>query len=839
MTRIKGALLLFVAALMLMGVLPRSADAQGVTALVGLEARAGFGGRFRENMWMPLQVRLENNGDPLEGRLVVRPERSNAVTNTFSTPVSLPTGSRQTVPLYITMSSFGTAVTVELFDADNRLVTDVEIPVNSLTPRDRLYAVVSNAVSSSLSLTHVSGVDYLAAQVYWLPSDVPDRAAALLPVDAIVFSDIDSGLLSLAQRAALEDWVMRGGHLIVTGGIGWQATASGLLDLLPFEPTDGTVVNDIDGMATFSGFHEAASGGDYQAVSGSVREGAEVLAADSQGTPLVIRWPLGDGTVDYLTLDPGFAPLLGWAGLRDFWFTVLTTVDARPTWGGGFVSMATANSAMSVLPGVTALPEVLAMVLFLAAYIAVIGPLNYLILSRLNRKELAWITIPLCIVGFTVGAWLTGFNLRGSEAVLSRLNLVRVYQADDQAQVDQLIGVLVPRRGIYSLAVDDARLLRPISSRVSGSGAAAPVNVDIVQSGAFEASEFAVDASFVAGFTTSGTVDKPALTGSLSAAYVDSPVALRYRGTVRNDSDLTLESPLILVHGGLHRLDAALAPGEIRTVDFALPLADALVPPSPSVLETASGFAAASNPTYYYRRFGVRYSATQSITDILDVDSLTDTRVWGVARATDRETQELFRKRYFLETLLVDQFNAPSRGSGAYLLGWTTVPAASDTFTGAPAVTVDTTLYAVELALEPITSPRGATVYSDRFTWALIDREGFNNTPPYQMALFAEGSLAYRFTPLPDAVLGQVDGMTLILEHADGTLDETTVSLWDWRAAEWSAVAIDPDQTRFEIADAGRFVGPRNAVEVQIARRMDAGQLLIDRIGVEQRGRFD
>jgi hypothetical protein len=825
--------------LVVLGLVPWSVSAQEVTSLVSLDVRAGFDGRFRENMWMPLQVRLENNGDPIEGRLVVRPERSNALTNTFSAFVSLPTGSRQTVPLYISMNTFGTSVTVELFDSADMLVTDVEVPVASLTPRDRLYAVISNATSSSLNFTHARSVDYVASQANWLPADVPDRAAALQPIDAMIFSDVDSGLLSLVQRAAVADWVTRGGHLIVTGGIGWEATASGLFDLLPLEPTDSVQISDIDGLAAFAGVSDVPSGGDYRSVSGVLREGAEVLAADSQDAPLLIRWRVGEGTVDYLTLDPAFEPLRGWGGLRSLWFNLLSTVDVQPPWIGGFVNMATATSAMGVLPGVTSLPEVLAMVLFLVAYIAVIGPLNYVILDRLNRKELAWFTIPLCIVGFTAGAWLTGFNLRGSEAVLSRLNLVQSHASDEEAQVDQLIGVLVPRRGVYSLGVDDARVLRPISSRVAGGGAST-VNVDIVQSGTFEAAAFAVDASFVAGFTSSGTAEKPGLSGSLSAEYVaDLLPSMRYRGAVRNDSGLTLEYPLVMVHGGLYRLESSLAPGEIRTVDFSVSLAEAVVPLSPSVLETASGFVTPASPTYYYRRFGQRYSATQTISDILNVGSLSDSRLWGIAQASDRETQELFRKRYFLEALLVDQFNAPSRGSGAYLLGWTTAPVAGDTFAGAPLTTVDTTLYVIELGLERAPSTGVETVFSDRFTWTTIDRQGFNASPPYQMALFSEGVLAYRFTPLPDSVLDQVEGLTLILEHADGTLTDTEISLWDWQQGRWRPVTIPEETTRIEVSEAQAFIGPQNSVQVQIARRTDAGQLLIDRIGVEQRGRFD
>ena len=89
---------------------------------------------------------------------------------------------------------------------------------------------------------------------------------------------------------------------------------------------------------------------------------------------------------------------------------------------------------------------------FLAIYIIVIGPLNYLVLKRLGRRELAWLTIPcLLIIVYSVVAYLTGFSLRGTQATINRLALVQVWPGTDQAQVDGVIGVLAPRRAIYNL----------------------------------------------------------------------------------------------------------------------------------------------------------------------------------------------------------------------------------------------------------------------------------------------------------------------------------------------------------------------------------------------------
>lgn len=820
-------------------------SAQNVTTLVSLSVDAGFDGRFRENMWMPLRIEITNNGDPIEGRVLVRPERSNALTNIYSTPVSLPTGSRQTVFLYVTMYAFGTSVRVELFDQNDTLVTDLEVPISSLGARDRLYALVTNATNPNIDLTHVASAEYLASQVTWLPQDVPAMSGALAPINAIVFSEVDTGTLTPSQRQAIREWVMRGGHLIVTGGVNWQPTASGLVDLLPFEPTETVSVTNMGSLLTYAGDYVADFEGDYRAAGGQVKDGVSVLAEDRDGLPLLVRGSLGLGTVDYLTVEPSFDPLRRWRGLSAFWFNLITNVSTPPVWSGGFVNNNPTITALSVLPGVSALPEVMAMILFLLAYVAVIGPINYLILNRLNRKELAWITIPACIVGFTAAAWLTGFNLRGNEATLSRLNLVQVFDDAELAYVDQLIGILVPRRGEYTLTVDDRRVMRPVASTRTDNFLSSVANVEIQQTGQFSARDVPVDASFVAGFVASGTVSTPAISGQVVIRLEDNATALtRLRGSVRNDSAITLMDPIILTDGGVYRLDEPLEAGDVATFDFSVIASMQGFPVPPSPIELAEGTvsgASGNNSSYYFRRSSTRFDPSRTIGEILNINLL-DFNAESLA-LSDFDRQLLARKQYFLETFVIDQYSASSRGGKVFLMGWTDQPIADeaqDAFEGTGAITYDTTLYVVELEVEREFPGTRAVVYPEQFTWVSLDRENFLSSSPHQLTLFSDGLLTYRFTPNPAYQLDEIDELYLVFEIVDGSLRETELSLWDWRARRWRAVEVVDDEIgRYRIEDFEAFIGPQNAVQVRLLRQSAVGQLYIDRIGIEQRGKFD
>lgn len=799
--------------------------------LVEMNVRAGFDGRFRHNLWMPIQVNITNNGDPIEGRLVVRPERSNALTNVFSTPVSLATGASQVIFLYATMNSFGRSLRVELFDADGLTAADVEVPVQSLLPRDSLYVVVSDAPVNGVDLSQIATPEQQAVQVDWFVQDLPDMASALEAINAIVFSSADTGALTSAQREALQAWVAQGGHLIVTGGVNWEPTAAGLRDLLPLDPQSAEDIEGVDALLRFSGDYQTTVDGTARASTGALMEGAQVLASNADGVPLVARRALGAGTVDYVTLDPALAPLRGWSNISALWTTLLASAPPHPVWANGILTTETANTALSILPGVTALPETLAMVAFLAAYVLLVGPINYFVLSRINRRELAWLTIPLLIGLFTVIAWGAGFNLRGSDAILNRLSVVQVWPDAPQAYSDQLIGVLAPRRTEYTLALDEQRALRPLPANQPGLLTTAASGVNISQTDVFAARDFAVDASYVAGFMASGPMLKPALNVDASVSFdtdVD-PILMRVRGSVRNDLDVALRDVVLLTNGASFRLDR-IEPNTVFPFEVQAPLSNSVLPAAPSPLEMPLGSPESASQGYFYRRGYATLPTDQTVREVLntferELNSVPD-------------DQEYVRRSSFLQTFMIDQLNSTSRPGQVYILGWTDSASTQDTLEGTNWRSVDSTLYVIKADLS-ITLPQAQfTVTPDLFTWSSFEREGFVYRPPMGLELFSEGVISYRFTPVEPFMLDTVESLELVLEREDNFLRETVINLWDWEASRWRAVTVDAGTT-VSVANPARFIGPMNTVQVQLERRATSGRLSLTRLGIIQRGTFD
>src|SRR5206468_2732505 len=134
--------------------------------------------------------------------------------------------------------------------------------------------------------------------------------------------------------------------------------------------------------------------------------------------PLVIRQPFGFGEIVFVALDWDAPPIAGWSG-RGYLFDKLFRRSVNPAEktsdasGGAFAQTGyddlsgQLRAALDQFPGVTPIPF-WSIALIMAAYLAVIGPLDYYVVHRVfQRMQVAWLTFPLSILLFCgVTYWL-------------------------------------------------------------------------------------------------------------------------------------------------------------------------------------------------------------------------------------------------------------------------------------------------------------------------------------------------------------------------------------------------------------------------------------------------
>lgn len=833
MKRLSLLILLSLAALLTLS--PLRPPTQAQSGIVTMSIRAGFDGRFRDNMWTPVVIRLENTGAPFTGALVIRPERSRGLTNPVTTPVELPADTSRTYTLYVSLRSFTDLLRVELFTPEGLVAAESEAQMSVILPRERLYVRVSDSFAANIDLSTAAATGQLVAQANLAPDSLPDHPAGLEAIDILILNRARTEGLTTAQRDALRAWVVRGGHLMVAAGAEAEATTAGVLPLLPVIPAQPRTLTDFSPLAALAAQPTAPTATASTIASGALQDGAQALALTSDGQILVARRTLGSGTVDYLAFDPTAAPFDTWAGLPSFWQTLAISTAPRPSWSSGFVNLTQGYQALEILPGVTVLPEVTAMIVFLIAYVLLIGPINYFILSRINRRELAWLTIPALILGFTAIAWATGFNLRGEEVILSRLTVVESWPDSPDARARQLIGLLAPRRAQYTLALDDARALRPLLRANEGILANAPASVRIAQDPTFRAIDFPVDASFMAGFVTDGQIPKPELSGTLT--ITETSTGEQWRGTVENGLTTPLTEAVLLSKHGAYRLERQLNAGEILPVETLMPY-----PPdqntAAATVQYAASFVNPRQSRYVVRGQDGNLGADATARAIIG-DALYDPVIYFAGYAGYNPinlTPAQVRRQAFISNFIVDQFFTNGLGDDVYLIGWSSTTPTAETLPNIRTQTLDETLYITRLTTTRLAPSATVTAHPDDFTWLTVSDTSGTDSTPNILVSYTDSFLAYRFTPIPSKRLAEVETLTLVVTENDISFAETLVSLYDWQTGQY--VPIELTGARTPIPRPARFLGPLNAVQAQVERALTGTALSISTLGFEQTGRL-
>src|SRR5579859_4738278 len=498
---------------------------------ITLTIHAGFDGYYKDQRWLPVRITVANDGPDTKGTLHVSVPRSGGGADLVVTrDVDLPTQSRREVFLYIPTDGFLSSLQVGLSDGQKDVASATSRLVQA-GAGDLIYGVLAGSPSSFNLLSNIKPVNGTAYVAQLDPGDLPAVGYAWTALDVLVISDFDTGVLTPEQRTALADWVAAGGRLIVAGGPSWQKTAAGLAPLLPLAPGGTQTLPDVSALAAFAAASTPA--GPAVVATGALGPGAVTLVS-AGSLPLVVTRHSGFGQVLYLALDPAFDPLQNWSGLDGLYRNLLSGTAQRPDWAAGLRNWYSARDAINALPGLQ-LPSALEIFGFLALYILVVGPINYLVLSRLKRRELAWVTVPVLVVVFSAGAYLSGYQLRGGDASLHRLAVVQVWPNADRARVDGLVGLFSPRRTQYDVTFGAGFLAGPMPLDTGSPG---NNSFTVQQSDATLIPNVRLEVGAVEPFVVEGDVPAPKFDSSLTLQLNHSQAVLQ--GTVTNQSNLAL-----------------------------------------------------------------------------------------------------------------------------------------------------------------------------------------------------------------------------------------------------------------------------------------------------------
>ena len=461
-----------------------------------MEVLPAFDGHVKEGHWLAVTSVISNTGPRVRGTIEVATEGLGRAT-TFTTPVDLPRRSRRAYTLYVLNEGFAATGKVKVrLRASGRRPMDREAQLRSHTREERIVALIGARASSLVALpglwvpavppptqpTGESSGSYSSpmtmpamGRTHLVLHDteqesvgggagLPTRVRGYDSVDVVVLRDFRPARLSPEEADALIKWVASGGTLVVSAGGSAQLIQGSFVEkMLPVTLRGAKTLTGLSGVA--ERYHVSPPRATSVLVTHAARQSGTVLASQD-GVPLIVEGRYGMGRVYFLAFDIGREPARTWAvGMRELWREILTAPnttwrlpeDAWTAAGGQWANIGPYGrpqpgpAAQTLADAVRWIPQMEVpsfgfVGAFLVLYILFLVPINYFVLKALDKRELSWITTPLIVVVFSVGAYMVGRSVKGGKVLVTQAAVVQARSGSSTAVADDFIGIFSPSR---------------------------------------------------------------------------------------------------------------------------------------------------------------------------------------------------------------------------------------------------------------------------------------------------------------------------------------------------------------------------------------------------------
>lgn len=294
------------------------------------------------------------------------------------------------------------------------------------------------------------------------PTRLPDRAS-LYTASAVI---LGPGAQSMTDReaAALREWTLAGGQLLFVVGRSadamndprWKSIlpvsgASGPSRSISLAPTASRQVEDVGPIPV--------PGVTLQAGTRTTEIEGSVVSASRE---------FGLGSVVFLAVDPFSSPLKDWSGDERLFVRLVNPM-------GGYQAMQLARVSRDGGPGKSAsdgqtdpfdfkLPSGNSVMSILIAFFVFAIPVNFLVLRKLKRSELAWVTAPVISLAFAGIFFVSARKLYDVGLIRATRGVLVMQSGEPRARFSGRTDLYFPQSGIVDLKMRGVESVEEISS---------------------------------------------------------------------------------------------------------------------------------------------------------------------------------------------------------------------------------------------------------------------------------------------------------------------------------------------------------------------------------------
>jgi hypothetical protein len=426
----------------------------------------GFAGKARQGEWFPVTFEIFNDGPTFDGQVELRPRFGDNLVYRYDVELATNTRKRFTLAVFADTNAGWSA---KLKNGGKTVAKHDELRLDNSDPDTVLIGALSGQQAGGPVLPKTRfkrkwDNDRFAPRVAHLQLDTfPDDPIALSGLNALYLNSARAINLRTEQAAALSTWVLGGGHLILAVDQPGDVTSTPWLAGLvrgKFGPVQNSAVGqtlrhwaEAGGYSNVGGLDDDFAAAKLAVAEVRLANGTALFELDDR--PVAAEVGRGLGQVSVLGFNPEREPFKSWTNRAWFWARLAKVPAAwfekEAPQQYGRSSIDGVYGAMLDSRQVSKLPIVW-LLLLLAAYLIIIGPVDRIWLKRINKQMLTWLTFPAYVAIFSLLIYFIGYKLRAGQLELNELHVVDVLPGQQE--------VLRGRSyvSIYSPLNDDYRL---------------------------------------------------------------------------------------------------------------------------------------------------------------------------------------------------------------------------------------------------------------------------------------------------------------------------------------------------------------------------------------------
>ncbi|WP_313891453.1 hypothetical protein [Psychrobacillus sp.] len=392
-----------------------------------VKVTTGFNGKAKYGEGLPITVTVENKGDAFTGDLVFDIIESYNLGNGQVIPFEIGAGETKTVQIAVAgltedyMYQGSNAQTIHFFEGGWEKGKSIDfkgtknLKASFIDPNTIFYFTLTNSADRLKVLNQLKQPNQLNDEVihiaqlnnFLFPSDaIAWKMADYIIIDEFVLADLEE-----IQQQALIDYVSAGGYIIVGASDNTVAELGTLGAYLPLTFQSSTTSLSPELLRAVTANNTLSN--NLTVYDASLNEGATQLL-NMDGTLLAAKKQLGSGAIIQTSFSLGDDPLAKDPVYSDLMSTVLQAVGVKPSsmmmYGNNrkdelVYGLGSTNSLFSSFKVSTPL-----MIGIVVIYMLLIGPLLYIILKRKDKREYAWVFIPL--ISIIASAAIFGYGAK-------------------------------------------------------------------------------------------------------------------------------------------------------------------------------------------------------------------------------------------------------------------------------------------------------------------------------------------------------------------------------------------------------------------------------------------